>query len=355
MNPEQFAAWPNRATTASRSSARCSPTSIPAQHLLKLAAGPYSYLLESVEGGEKWGRYSIIGLPCRTVLRAMGHRVTVEVDGRVVEEHESADPLAFVDEFRARYRVADVEGMPRFSGAWWATSATTPSATSSPSSRTARAPTAGTPDILLMVSDEVIVFDNLRGRMYVIVHVDPTRAAPSRRPRRASPTASGRCSAAPARRLRHAAPRGRGRLRLRLHRGRVQAGRRAHQAVHPGRRLHAGRAVAAPVDPLPGAAARPLPRPARLNPSPICTSSTSAPSNRRLVARDPHAARGRRRHGPAHRRTRRRARRTPRTRPRGRAARRPEGARRAPDADRPRPQRRRARGAQSAACGSPTG
>ena len=101
MNPEQFAALAEEGHN--RIPVVCevlADLDTPLSTYLKLAAGPYSYLLESVEGGEKWGRYSIIGLPCRTVLRATGHRVTVEVDGRVVEEHESADPLAFVDEFR---------------------------------------------------------------------------------------------------------------------------------------------------------------------------------------------------------------------------------------------------------------
>ena len=55
---------------------------------LKLAKGPYSYLFESVEGGEKWGRYSILGLPCRTVLKAYGSRVIIEVDGNIIETHE---------------------------------------------------------------------------------------------------------------------------------------------------------------------------------------------------------------------------------------------------------------------------
>jgi len=147
----------------------------PLSTYLKLAAGRYSYLLESVEGGEKWGRYSIIGLPCRTVLRVTGHRVTVESDGRLVEEHESADPLEFVDAFRTRYRVASVEGMPRFSGGLVGYFGYDTIRYIEP--RLAHCPNPdqlGTPDILLMVSDEVVVFDNLRGRMYVIVHADPT-------------------------------------------------------------------------------------------------------------------------------------------------------------------------------------
>ena len=72
---------------------------------LKLADAPYSYLLESVQGGEKWGRYSIIGLPCRTVLRAYEQQVTISVDDVVVESHECEDPLAFVEAFKERYQV----------------------------------------------------------------------------------------------------------------------------------------------------------------------------------------------------------------------------------------------------------
>ena len=176
MSPERFAAL--AAQGHNRIPVVCevlADLDTPLSTYLKLAAGPYSYLLESVEGGEKWGRYSIIGLPCRTVLRTTGHRVTVEVDGRVVEERESADPLAFVDEFRSRYRVAPVDGMPRFSGGLVGYFGYDTVRYVEP--RLAHCPNPdrlGTPDILLMVSDEVVVFDNLRGRMYVIVHVDPT-------------------------------------------------------------------------------------------------------------------------------------------------------------------------------------
>ena len=61
----------------------------------KLAEGPYSYFFESVQGGEKWGRYSIIGLPCRTLLKVFGHRAEVWVDGELTESEEVADPLAY--------------------------------------------------------------------------------------------------------------------------------------------------------------------------------------------------------------------------------------------------------------------
>ena len=83
---------------------------------LKLAKGPFSYLFESVQGGEKWGRYSIIGLPCRTRLRVFGKRVLIDTDGEVTEAIEVDDPLAFIEDFKARYRVPELAAQPRFSG-----------------------------------------------------------------------------------------------------------------------------------------------------------------------------------------------------------------------------------------------
>ncbi len=88
---------------------------------LKLADQPNSYLLESVQGGEKWGRYSMIGLPSRTVMRVHGYHVSILQDGVEVESHDVEDPLAFVESFKDRYKVADIPGLPRFNGAWSAT------------------------------------------------------------------------------------------------------------------------------------------------------------------------------------------------------------------------------------------
>ena len=142
---------------------------------LKLAEGPYSYLFESVQGGEKWGRYSIIGLPCRSVLKVSGNRITLERDGAPIEETESADPLAWIADFQARFEVAHHAGMPRFTGGLVGYFGYDTIRYIEP--RLAQSPNPdrlGTPDILLMVSDEVVVFDNLSGRMYIILHLDPT-------------------------------------------------------------------------------------------------------------------------------------------------------------------------------------
>ena len=143
---------------------------------LKLASGPYSYLFESVQGGEKWGRYSIIGLPCRTVLRVSGHDCVVEHDGEVVEQSEEKDPLAWIERFQGRFRVAEPEVLPRFAGGLVGYFGY--DTVRYIESRLARCPNPdplGNPDILLMLSDELVVFDNLKGRMYVIVHAEPER------------------------------------------------------------------------------------------------------------------------------------------------------------------------------------
>jgi len=143
----------------------------------KLAEGPYSYFFESVQGGEKWGRYSIIGLPCRTMLKAYGHRVEVWEDGERIECEEVADPLAFVEAFRQRYRTAPREDLPVFHGGlvgyfgYDTVRYVEPRlAASVPPDR------LGTPDILLMLSEEVLVFDNLAGTIRLVVNADP--AAP---------------------------------------------------------------------------------------------------------------------------------------------------------------------------------
>jgi anthranilate synthase component 1 len=158
----------------------------PLSTYLKLAHGRYSYLLESVQGGEKWGRYSIIGLPCRTVLRVSGGAVTVERDGEIVEREETADPLEFVRRFQARYRVARVPGLPRFTGGLvgyfgYDTVRAIEPVLGDPG----RPDAIGAPDILLLVSDEVLVFDNLAGKLYAVIHVNPeyddAYAAASRR------------------------------------------------------------------------------------------------------------------------------------------------------------------------------
>ncbi|OUS06679.1 anthranilate synthase component I [Gammaproteobacteria bacterium 42_54_T18] len=146
----------------------------PLSTYLKLADGPHSYLFESVHGGEKWGRYSIIGLPCQRTMKVFDRRVVIEDNGVQVEEHQVEDPLEFVEQFQARYRVPELSGLPRFNGGLvgyfgydivrYIESRLNKPANPDP---------IGTPDIMLMVSDEIVVFDNLQASLFVIVHANP--------------------------------------------------------------------------------------------------------------------------------------------------------------------------------------
>ena len=141
---------------------------------LKLADGPYSYLFESVQGGEKWGRYSIIGLPCSRVIRISGHEITTWQDGAAVATETVEDPLAWIAEYQQQFRVPELEGLPRFTGGLVGYFGYDTIRYIEP--RLAECPNPDTlqvPDILLMVSEEVAVFDNLRGKLFLITHVEP--------------------------------------------------------------------------------------------------------------------------------------------------------------------------------------
>jgi anthranilate synthase component 1 len=133
---------------------------------LKLADGPYSYLFESVEGGATWGRHSIIGLPCKRVFVLRGHTLTVEDLGEVVESRELADPLAEIETIRASYRVPQLPDLPAFSGGLVGHFGFETIGWIEPRlQRRDQRDELGTPDALLMLSEEVAVFDNLKGRL----------------------------------------------------------------------------------------------------------------------------------------------------------------------------------------------
>ena len=145
----------------------------PLSTYLKLANGPYSYLFESVQGGEKWGRYSMIGLPCSKVIRINDHAVTILQDGESAETLTVEDPLAWIEQLQQTYKVPEVEGLPRFTGGLVGYFGYDTIRYIEP--KLAECPNPdplGVPDILLMVSEEVVVFDNLGGKLYVIIHAD---------------------------------------------------------------------------------------------------------------------------------------------------------------------------------------
>lgn len=146
----------------------------PLSTYLKLAKGPYSYLFESVQGGEKWGRYSIIGLPCSEVIRVHGQRITVYRDNVLKQEIAEPDPLGWIEKYQHELKVATLPGLPKFTGGLVGYFGyDTIRYIESRLANADKPDPLGLPDILLMVSLEVIVFDNLSGKLFIIVHANP--------------------------------------------------------------------------------------------------------------------------------------------------------------------------------------
>ena len=143
---------------------------------LKLAGGqPYSFLLESVVGGERFGRYSFIGLPARTQLRCSGLRSEVWTDGALLETVEG-NPLDFIAAYQARFRPALTAGLPRFCGGlagYFGYDAVR--YIEKKLAGTEKPGGLDTPDILLLQTEELAVIDNLSGRLSLIVWADPTQ------------------------------------------------------------------------------------------------------------------------------------------------------------------------------------
>lgn len=144
---------------------------------LKLANQPYTYLFESVQGGERFGRYSFIGLPARTRLVVRGHEVTVEDDTGMRLRQTCADPLGFIDDYRRRFRVAQRPGLPRFCGGLVGYFGyDTVRYIERKLAHVAKPDPIGTPDILLLLSEELVVVDSVMGKLYLVVYADPAEA-----------------------------------------------------------------------------------------------------------------------------------------------------------------------------------
>jgi anthranilate synthase component 1 len=148
---------------------------------LKLAftkdGGKYSFLLESVVGGERFGRYSFIGLPARTFLRSQGFgdasHTEVVTDGAVVETNQG-NPLDFIEAYQQRFKVALRPGMPRFCGGLAGYFGyDTVRHIEKKLQHSCPPDTLGCPDILLLQTEELAVIDNLSGKLYLMVYADP--------------------------------------------------------------------------------------------------------------------------------------------------------------------------------------
>jgi anthranilate synthase component 1 len=142
---------------------------------LKLANRPGSYLLESVIGGERFGRYSIVGLPAREWIEVRGHRARRLRDGVEAEARDVADPLAYVDEYLRGFRAAAPSGALRFAGGLAGYFGyDTVDYIETRLGREPKPDPLGLPDIRLLLSEELAVVDNLSGKLHLIVYADPS-------------------------------------------------------------------------------------------------------------------------------------------------------------------------------------
>jgi anthranilate synthase component I len=141
---------------------------------LKLANQPYSYLLESVQGGERFGRYSIIGLPAKIRIEANNTSLQVLENDKVIESYDDINPLDFVKSFQARFKTPPYQGLPRFTGGLAGYFGyETIRYIEKRLANSQKPDVVGTPDVLLMVSEEIAVVDNLSGKLYFIVYANP--------------------------------------------------------------------------------------------------------------------------------------------------------------------------------------
>ncbi|WP_301102640.1 anthranilate synthase component I [Propionivibrio sp.] len=141
---------------------------------LKLANGPYTYLLESVQGGERFGRYSIIGLASSTRIVVNDHQILVLTGNRIAEREDDSNPLEFIGTYMKRFRAAPSAGLPRFCGGLVGCFGyDTVRYIETKLTRTSKADELGTPDIVLLLSEEIAVVDNLSGKLTLVVYAEP--------------------------------------------------------------------------------------------------------------------------------------------------------------------------------------
>ncbi len=145
---------------------------------LKMADAPYAYLLESVEHGESWGRYSIIGFPCQQVIKVYGNDLVHETNGREISRGHVVNPLESVKRLRASYQVARIPELPPFCGGLVGYFGYETIAHIEPKLRHVldKRDELNVPDMTLLVSEEVAVFDNLLGKLFIIINVDPSES-----------------------------------------------------------------------------------------------------------------------------------------------------------------------------------
>ena len=146
---------------------------------LKLANSPYSYFLESVQGGEKWGRYSFIGLAAETVIKVYDYEVRVEKNGVLVDQYEVEDPLAWIDNYQNQFNVPKLDDLPDFNGGLVGYFGYEIIRYIEPKlANIDKTDELNVADILLMVSNDLLVVDNLSSKVHIITCLLYTSPSP---------------------------------------------------------------------------------------------------------------------------------------------------------------------------------
>ena len=141
---------------------------------LKLANNTYSYLFESVQGGEKWGRYSIIGLHAQTVIKVFDYEIQIEKDSNIIERFQVEDPLAWIEQYQQQFKVPEITDLPEFNGGLVGYFGYEIIRYIEPKLKDIQLKDElNIADILLMVSNDLVVFDNLANKAFLLTHVNP--------------------------------------------------------------------------------------------------------------------------------------------------------------------------------------
>ena len=149
-------------------------TDTPLALYLKLANTPFTYFLESVQGGEKWGRYSFIGLRAETIIKVNEYEVLVEKNGQIHQQYKAEDPLAWIQDYQAQFKVPQLDNLPDFNGGLVGYFGYEIIRYIEPKLKNIdKKDELNVPDILLMVSNDLLVVDNLTSKVHIITHINP--------------------------------------------------------------------------------------------------------------------------------------------------------------------------------------
>ena len=151
-------------------------TDTPLALYLKLANTPFTYFLESVQGGEKWGRYSFIGLSAETIIKVKEYEVFVEKNGHLDQQYKVDDPLAWIQNYQEQFKVPQLDHLPDFNGGLVGYFGYEIIRYIEPKLKNIdKKDELDVPDILLMLSNDLLVVDNLTSKVHIITHVNPDK------------------------------------------------------------------------------------------------------------------------------------------------------------------------------------